>query len=64
MLLALLAVVHATPADTAPVYDGRQQALTVQVPRLDGPVVIDGGPGRDGLEQRGRADRLLPFPAD
>jgi hypothetical protein len=42
MLLALLAALSMEPADTARVYVGRALALRVQVPRLDGPVVIDG----------------------
>jgi Domain of unknown function (DUF5916) len=42
MLIALLAVLHGLPADTGLVHNGRQQGPSVQVPRLEGPVVIDG----------------------
>ena len=42
MLLALLALLHATPIDSTAVYDGRKQALSVALPRLDAAVVVDG----------------------
>jgi hypothetical protein len=42
MLLALLAVLHAAPGDSLPVYDGRKQALALAPPRLEGAVVVDG----------------------
>jgi hypothetical protein len=42
MMLALLAVLHAAPADSGLVHDGRSRSLTVQIPRLEGAVTVDG----------------------
>jgi hypothetical protein len=42
MLLVLLVLLQATPADSIAIYDGRKQALTVAVPRVDATVIVDG----------------------